>query len=260
MRQVSRLDAAARCAASRRAGWTRSPRVSGPRGECGSGAAGSRTRRSPARRGVEEGAAPGRVGRLASAAFQLPSKVQGKNAGRRARHPEQPLRPHGRLHPLRGDGNSEIYGGSSPSPCVRYKEGAFSAVTFFSPFLVPTVAAALRSRRGRAHVREPGFLRGQAPRDASDAARAPGRSRRSADVARACSRAAGGPSGAGRKSCALPARGRCGPRLRPGPGSGGPGAVPGHRRAAGAPASARSAPFPRRFNSGKREDYTGAFE
>ncbi|XP_019508590.1 PREDICTED: uncharacterized protein LOC109388378 [Hipposideros armiger] len=30
--------------------------------------------------------------------------------------------------------------------------------------------------------------------------------------------------GAGRKSCALPARGRCGPRLRPGPGSGGPGA------------------------------------
>ncbi|XP_078300322.1 uncharacterized protein LOC144615886 [Panthera onca] len=31
-----------------------------------------------------------------------------------------------------------------------------------------------------------------------------------------------------RESCARAARGRCGPRLRPGPCSGGPGAVPGH--------------------------------
>lgn len=190
-----------------------------------------------------------------SAAFQ--GAVE--KAGRRARHTEQPLRPHDHLHQLRGDANSEIYGGPSPPPCMRSKEGEFSAVTFF--FLVPTVAAALRtSRRGRAHFNEPGFLRGQAPRDAGDAARAPG------------------------LPCALqtwpePARGRPGGPGRRGPevlraaGEGAlwpaaaawsrqrwPRRVPGHRRAAGAPAVARSAPLPRRVNSGKRKIIPGAFE
>ncbi|XP_060151365.1 uncharacterized protein [Globicephala melas] len=60
----------------------------------------------------------------------------------------------------------------------------------------------------------------------------------------------------GPKSCARAARGRCGPRLPPRPHRGGPGAVPGHRRAAGFPTCL----LPRRFDSGKKDNNPGAFQ
>ncbi|XP_029071829.1 uncharacterized protein LOC114891730 [Monodon monoceros] len=60
----------------------------------------------------------------------------------------------------------------------------------------------------------------------------------------------------GPKSCARAARGRCGPRLPPRPHRGGPGAVPGHRRAAGFPTCL----LPRRFDSEKKDNNPGAFQ
>lgn len=141
-----------------------------------------------------------------------------------------------------------------PRVCILKQE--FNLVTFL--FLVPAVVAALRTRRrGRARFKKPSSPRGQALRNARNAARTSGPTGKAAVAGPGAPQTRtfpavwprGGRSGAGPKSCARAARGRCGPRLRPRPCCGGPSNVPGHRRAAGAPALAY--PSPPRFNSGK---------
>lgn len=223
MRQVSRLEAAARCAASRRAGWPRSPCASGRRGEPGSGGAGTRTRRSPARRGVEAGVARGRAGHLASAAFQLPSKAQWrKPAGVRGT-------PSSRFDPTITSTNCEAtrtlrFTAGLPLPHVCVQKRGSSALSLFF-FLSPQWPLHLE-QVGEDVPISTSRVSCEARRRETPGTR-PGRQGCPALCRRGPSLLAGGREargGAGRKSCALPARGRCGPRLRPGPGSGGPGA------------------------------------
>lgn len=155
-----------------------------------------------------------------SAAFQ--GAVE--KAGRRARHTEQQLRPHDHLHQLRGDANSEIYGGSSPSPMYAFKRGGVQRCHIFF-FLSPQWPLHLE-QVGEDVPISTSRVSCEARRRETPGTR-PGRQGCPALCRRGPSLLAGGREargGAGRKSCALPARGRCGPRLRPGPGSGGPGA------------------------------------
>lgn len=137
-----------------------------------------------------------------------------------------------------------------PPPRMHFFKKEFNLVTLL--FLVPTVAAAFRTRRrGRARLKKPSSPRGQARRNARNAARTSGPTGKAAVAGPGALQTRtppavwprGGRSGAGPKSCARAARGRCGPWLRPRPCCGGPSNVPGHRRAAGAPALARDLPL-----------------
>lgn len=151
--QVSRLHAAARCAASSESGLdSLALRLRSPQGAPLWGSRGQDVSLTSAE-GRPEAVAPGRVGQLASASFQLPSKLQWKRTQQAceanratAWTPRSPRRRE--LSDLQRVP-------SLPKCALRKRE--FNTVTFL--FLVPTVAAALRtSRRGRAHFNELGFL------------------------------------------------------------------------------------------------------
>lgn len=148
-----------------------------------------------------------------------------------------------------------------PRECILKQE--FNLVTFL--FLVPTVVAALRTRRhGRARFKKPSSPRSPSAEKCQKRSQGFRANRQSgsrgprfsadADLPRLSGRGEAG--GAGPKSCARAARGRCGPWLRPRPCCGGPSNFPGYRRdGRWAPLPWRATyPFPLRFNS-RRNNY-----
>lgn len=145
---------------------------------------------------------------------------------------------------FRGNAQFQACGETSPSSHVCVCKNKLTLPHFL--FLVLTVADAFRtSRRGHAHFNEPGIParpsrekcleRGLGPEGLSGKRLA---AQAEAPLRHCPSRAVGRGRGQGatraQKSCVRAARGRCGPRLRPRPCSGGPGAVPDHRSAVGA--------------------------
>ncbi|KAK2491167.1 hypothetical protein MC885_011920 [Smutsia gigantea] len=129
------------------------------------------------------------------------------------------------------------------TPCHSAKEERASGLCHGRGRQHSSAADARRTiRRGHARFKQPGFPAGKAGK----AGPAPGSSPRGRRAARTERRALLTQSVSGlqgrRPAVARAARGRCGPRLRPRPGCGGLGAVPGHRWAAGAPALIQPTP------------------
>lgn len=154
---MSRLHAAARCAASSESGLdSLALRLRSPQGAPLWGSRDQDVSLTSAE-GRPEAVAPGRVGQLASASFQLPSQLQWKRtpqaceANRATAWTPRSPPTTARRYEL-----SDLQCVLSLLMCALRKR-EFNTVTFL--FLVPTVAAALRtSRRGRAHFNELGFL------------------------------------------------------------------------------------------------------